>query len=315
MQPAPAGEHDGDMAATVPQPLVGADLLRTEWKSAFDAAEAALRAADRDLPGDEWHARSRRLQAEREPVATLLRALAHDQREAGTFLHRVLSPAEAARLLGLPPEITALVIRLDDELVSSAEVHARAWAETFDEFLADRVVHTHGSFLPFDGDADYRAYIHDRPRLEGVHAFLASRGIRVPEGSPDDPPGAATVHGLANRKRLALLTRLDAHSVVPLPGVRHYLELARDAGFETAVVSSSAHSSLILERAGLADLVDRVVDASTTPPEPEPMLGACRRLGREPAQAAAFEPTPAGAAQAREAGFGVVVELPIADLL
>ncbi|HTZ04767.1 MAG TPA: HAD family phosphatase [Gaiellaceae bacterium] len=303
------------MAAVASQPLVGADLLRTEWKSAFDAAEAALRAADRDLPGDEWHARARRLQAEREPVATLLRSLAHDQRETGTFLHRVLSPAEAARLLRLPPGITALVIRLDDVLVSGAAVHARAWAETFDEFLADRVEHTHGTFVPFDGDSDYRLYIHDRPRLEGVHSFLASRGIRVPEGTPDDPPGAPTVHGLANRKRLALLTRLESRTVAPLPGVRQYLEIARDAGLEVGVVSSSAHTHLILQRAGLADLVDRVVDESTVPPEPEPMLGVCRRLGREPAQAAVFEATSAGAARARDAGFGVVFESPLSELL
>ena len=293
------------MATVALQPLVGADLLRTEWRSAFDAAEAALRAADRDLPAEEWRLRANGLQAEREPVAQLLRALAHDQRENASFLHRVVPRAEALKLLGLPPGVTALVFRLDDVLVGSAGVHAPAWAETFDEFLAGRVEHTIGWFAPFDGRADYRLYLRDRPRLEGVRAFLASRGIRLPEGAPDDSPDAATVHGLANRKNIALLRRLEGRTLIPLPGARRYLELARDAGINVAVFSSSAHTYLILERAGLAGLVDRVVDASANPPEPDLLLGACRRLGVEPEHAAVFESTAAGTAAAQAAGFVV----------
>ncbi len=299
------------MVTVAEQPLVGADLLRTEWKSAFDAAEAALRAADRDLPADERRRRTTQLQAEREPVATLLRTLAHDQRENAHFLHRVVSRAEALKLLGLPPGVTALVFRLDDVLISSADVHAPAWAETFDEFLAGRVEYTHDWIAPFDGRADYRAHIRSRPRLEGVRAFLASRGIRLPEGAPGDPPYAATVHGLANRKTVALLRRLENRTLVPLPGALRYLELARDAGIDVAVVSSSAHTYLILERAGLAGLVDRVVDANANPPERDLLLGACHRLGVEPQHAAVFEDTEAGVAAARDAGFAFVTsELP-----
>ena len=302
------------MATIAEQPLVGADLLRTEWKSAFDAAEAALRAAERDLPGAEWRRKAAELQAEREPVAHLLRTLAHDQREHAHFLHRVLSRDEALKLLGLPAGVTAFVFRLDDVLVSSADVHAPAWAETFDEFLGGRVEHTHDWIAPFDGRADYRAHIRNRPRLEGVRAFLASRGIRLPEGEPGDPPYAETVHGLANRKMVALLRRLENRTLVPLPGARRYLELARDAGIAVAVVSSSAHTYLILERAGLAGLVDRVVDASANPPERDLLLGACHRLGVEPQHAAVFEDTEAGVAATRDAGFAFVTSA-LPDLL
>ena len=35
---------------------------------------------------------------------------------------------------------------------------------------------------------------------DGVRDFLKSRGIEVPEGSPDDPPQAESVDGLGNRK-------------------------------------------------------------------------------------------------------------------
>ena len=37
-------------------------------------------------------------------------------------------------------------------------------------------------------------------RFDGVRDFLTSRGIQLPEGSPDDPPQAETVGGLGNRK-------------------------------------------------------------------------------------------------------------------
>jgi hypothetical protein len=60
---------------------------------------------------------------------------------------------------------------------------------------------SHGQLIAqFDPRTDYPQHIEGRPRLEGVHTFLASRGILLPEGRPDDPAGAETAHGLANRK-------------------------------------------------------------------------------------------------------------------
>src|SRR5262249_344869 len=79
----------------------------------------------------------------------------------------------------------------------------------------------------------------------------ASRGIRWPEGTPEDPPAAETVQGLANRKNLALLRHLEAGGVKAHESARHYLEAMRDAGLHAAVVSASANSAAILERAGL----------------------------------------------------------------
>ena len=47
---------------------------------------------------------------------------------------------------------------------------------------------------------DYRLCVDGKPRFDGVRDFLTSRGIQLPEGSPDDPPQAETVGGLGNRK-------------------------------------------------------------------------------------------------------------------
>ena len=43
-------------------------------------------------------------------------------------------------------------------------------------------------FVPFDPGEDYNSYVDGRPRADGVRTFLASRGIELPEGAPDDPP-------------------------------------------------------------------------------------------------------------------------------
>ncbi len=86
------------------EPLVGADLLRTEWRLAFDAAEVALRAAGRDLPDQARRAEAARLKGERETTAALLRVLAHDQHSSDQFLHRFMQPDEARKLLDSRPE-------------------------------------------------------------------------------------------------------------------------------------------------------------------------------------------------------------------
>ena len=83
-------------------------------------------------------------------------------------------PSEA--VLGLPPEIRACLFDLDGVLTQTAKVHAAAWKETFDEFLAQ-----HGGGT-FDELADYDEYGDGKPRNDGVRSFLQSRG----NGLPDD---------------------------------------------------------------------------------------------------------------------------------
>jgi HAD superfamily hydrolase (TIGR01509 family) len=301
---------------------VSIDTLASRWRASFHAAEAALEAAAADsFPGDELHAHARRLAAEIAPTEELLEELARERHTPSPFLHLHVSPREARLLLGLPAEVAACVFNLDGVLIGSAAIHAGAWTETFDEFVSNRRERTHGEFAPFNPRVDYPRYIHGQPRLDGVRAFLASRGIRLPEGEPGDPPGLETVHGLANRKNQALLRRLDRFGVTAFEGSRSYLELAREAGVRCAVVSASANTDTILERAGIEDLIDERIDGNTmrverlrVKPAPDTLLAACRKLGVEPRRAAAFETTRAGVAAGRAAGFDLVVGVGDASL-
>ena len=246
----------------------------------------------------------------------LLRDLARDQRARVVDFNIALTPSDARRLLGLPAGVRACIFNADGVLIGSSVLHAAAWAETFNEFIATRVDRTGGQIATFSAQRDYDAHIHGRPRLEGVLAFLASRGISLPLGHPSDAPGKETVFGLANRKNEALLRLLDQHPLAAYMGSRRYLQLARDAELLRGVVSASANTATMLERAGLAELIDARVDASTIAeehlrgrPAPDVLLAACRKLGVRPERAAVFETTPAGVEAALAAGFAYIVDV------
>jgi HAD superfamily hydrolase (TIGR01509 family) len=290
------------------------DSLIGGWYAAFEAEQDALRAARPDLPASELRARAQHLAEERAETVRLLDELARDRHTRNRLVRLVAAPWEAKRLLGVPADATACVFNLDGVLIGSAALHAEAWRETFDELLAGRMDPTRGSIAPFNTRVDYPRHIHARPRLEGVREFLASRGIMLPEGSPDDPPDAETVHGLANRKNRALLRRLDERGVSAFEGARLYLELAHDAHMQSAVVSASANTETMLDRAHLTGLIDECVDGNTMlaehlrrKPEPDTLLSACRHLGVEPDQTVVFETSPDGVAAGRAGGFELVV--------
>jgi HAD superfamily hydrolase (TIGR01509 family) len=284
------------------------------WRLALASADAALRAAAHDLGGSEVRRLSSRLADERNATVRLLDALARERNEERALVRLVASTWEPRRLLGLPPDVAACVFSVDGVLVASAATHAEAWQETFDAFLATTIERAGHSFAPFAVDADYLRYIHGRTRQDAVRAFLASRGIGIPEGSPDDPADAVTVSSLARHKNEALRRLLDARGVRAYQGSRLYLELAHDAGVRSAVVSGSTTMPYLLDRAGLADLVDEGVDGTTVreeglrrKPAPDMLLAASRRLGVAPDQAAVFETSVDGVLAGRAGGFELVV--------
>jgi len=295
------------------------DSLRSEWRDALLAAREALRAEEGVLAPEELEAHERRLHDEYKEAAEKLRRFARDEGLSPELAEPFLPRGLAWRALGLPATVRSCVFELDDVLVGSAGLHREAWTHTLNELVEARSDTPYGRLAaPFDPQTDYQLHIAGRPRLEGVRAFLASRGIRLPEGQPDDPPGSETVHGLANRKNERLGDLLEQRGVQAFDGVRHYLELARDAGISCAVVSASAHTGEMLEKSDLGELVDGSVDAETIAaehlrnrPAPDRLLAACKKLDVEPPRAAAFETSEAGVAAARAAGFAWVVAVEV----
>src|SRR3984893_5019582 len=111
----------------------------------------------------------------------------------------------------------------------------------FDAYLRQRAERTGEPFRAFDPVEDYDAYVDGKPRYDGVRSFLASRGIDLPQGTPDDPPGAETIDGLGNRKNEIVLKMIRDDGVQAYKGSVRYVEAVRDAGLRRVVVSSSTN--------------------------------------------------------------------------
>jgi beta-phosphoglucomutase family hydrolase len=217
-------------------------------------------------------------------------------------------------MLGLPDGVNACLFDMDGVVTKTAVVHAAAWQEMFDEFLRQHAAAAGTPFVPFDPVADYDDYVDGKPRLDGTRSFLQSRGIELPEGSPDDPPGTPTVHGLSNRKNELVLAKLAAGAVQVYPGSVRYIRSVKGNGIATAVVSSSANTRQVLESAGIADLFDARVDGLVAAerglrgkPAPDTFLAAAQLLGTTHERAAVFEDALAGVEAGRAGRFALVV--------
>jgi beta-phosphoglucomutase family hydrolase len=214
----------------------------------------------------------------------------------------------------LPAGIAACLFDLDGVLTQTAKVHAAAWKQMFDAFLLARSRQTGEPFRPFEIATDYAEHVDGKLRADGVRAFLASRGIALPEGAPDDPPTAETVHGLGTRKNDLVLELIRERGVEVYDGSVRFVEAVRDAGLRRAVVSASKNCREVLVAAGIEHLfevrVDGVVaaaDGLRGKPAPDMVLAAAAALGVAPAHSAVFEDAVAGVEAGRAGAFGWVV--------
>jgi beta-phosphoglucomutase family hydrolase len=217
-------------------------------------------------------------------------------------------------MLGLPDGVVACLFDMDGVVTQTAVVHAAAWKEMFDEFLRSHAEKTGTQFVPFDARAEYDAYVDGKPRLDGTRSFLESRGIHLPEGTPDDPPGTWTLYGLSNRKNQLVLAKIAAGGVQVYEGTTSYIGAVKAHGMSTAIVSASANTELVLKSAGIADLFDVRIDGVIAKqrslrgkPAPDTYLAAAEALHVTPEHAAVFEDAQAGVAAGRAGAFAFVV--------
>lgn len=217
-------------------------------------------------------------------------------------------------MLGLPDQVEACLFDLDGVLTRTAAVHAAAWKEMFDGYLSERARRSGEPFTEFDPVKDYGRYVDGKKREDGTRSFLESRGIELPEGSPDDPPEAETVRGLGNRKNALVLRFIEEKGVETFDGSIDYVRAARKAGLRTAVVSSSANTVQVLRTTGITDLFDVRVDGVVAAernlpgkPAPDTFLEAARELDVAAARSVVFEDALAGVEAGRAGGFAYVV--------
>ncbi len=195
---------------------------------------------------------------------------------------------------------SAVLFDLDGVITPTAEVHRRAWAELF---------------APFDfTEEDYLRSVDGKPRYEGVEGFLATRGVTLPYGSPDDGPDANTVIGYGNRKNVMFKAILERDGVTAYPGTVALMDVLDELGVKKAVVSSSRNANAVLQAAELHHRFPLIVDGRTAEekglagkPAPDGFLHGAELLGVDPSQAVVVEDAEVGVAAGVAGNFGLVL--------
>ncbi|WP_420450695.1 HAD family hydrolase [Ilumatobacter sp.] len=189
---------------------------------------------------------------------------------------------------------------LDGVITPTARIHEHAWGELFSGFDYT--------------ERDYLEHIDGKPRYDGVRDFLASRGVTLPEGSPDDAPGDGSVCALGNRKNALFNEVLDRDGIAPYPGSQATLDLLAELGVPAAIVSSSKNAVPVLAAAGLTERFEVVVDGVVAAdvglagkPAPDGYLLGAERLGVDPAATVVVEDAVSGVAAGARGGFAVTI--------
>jgi beta-phosphoglucomutase len=183
--------------------------------------------------------------------------------------------------------IRGVIFDLDGVLVSTDELHYRAWQQ-----LAD------AEGIPFDRQINER--LRGVSRMESLAIILE----RAPRSyTPAQRAALADRKNAAYQAMLQELTPADA-----LPGARELIAELRQRGVKLAVASSSKNARLILECLDMTDGFDAIVDGAAitrTKPDPEIFLKSAARLGLPPGECLVVEDAAAGVEAARRAGMSV----------
>jgi beta-phosphoglucomutase family hydrolase len=208
----------------------------------------------------------------------------------------------------------AVLLDLDGVITDTASIHAACWKQMFDEYLQKRATQRGEAFRPFDPATDYRLHVDGKPRFDGVRDFLGSRGIKIPEGTPEDLPDTDTVCGLGNRKNDLVNRVIEDTGVKPYEGSVELIAQLRQRGFKIAVVTSSQNCSAVLRAAKLDAFFDIRVDGNTIiaehlagKPSPDTFLMAAKLLGVEPSRAVVIEDALSGVEAGSNGNFGLVI--------
>lgn len=213
-----------------------------------------------------------------------------------------------------PDELDAVIFDLDGVLTDTAEVHFRAWKETFDRFLEQRAGERGVPFEPFTRN-DFRRHLDGKPRYEGARDFLRARGVDLPFGDPGDAPGSESVCALGNSKNERYRTRLEEGGLEAYDSSVELVRRLRTAGVRTAVVTSSRNGRRVLKASGMDELFDTVVDGTdlaeapslTGKPAPDLFVEAAERMDAEPGRSVVVEDSAAGVEAGKRGEFGLVI--------
>ncbi|WP_051871305.1 HAD family hydrolase [Streptomyces sclerotialus] len=231
------------------------------------------------------------------------------QRERSTYAG-TWEPAHVPATLGHSRllQCRALLLGIEGLVTDTARLHAGAWKRTLDGFLRDNG-HVHRlSVRPFDPETDFRRFFQGRARLDGLQAFLTSRGIYDP-GHPDSP---GVLRALVADEDRFFDEQVRRHGVPVWPDSLDLVAATHAHAMPVVAVSASRHGRRLLRTAGLAERFDAIVDGCDRTqlhvpagPDPALLIEAARHLRTAPEHSAVVVAAPAWITAARRGGFAL----------
>lgn len=182
----------------------------------------------------------------------------------------------------------AVIFDLDGVITDTAHYHYLAWK---------RLAESEG--VPFD--EAFNEHLKGVDRMGSLDLILA-RGSR--SYSQDEKLALADAKNRHYQELIATMTPDDL-----LPGALRALEEVRAAGLKTGLASVSKNAFTVLDRLGIRDRFDYVVDAAliaNSKPHPEIFLTAAQNLGVAPSDCLGVEDAVAGVASIKDAGMYAV---------
>lgn len=180
-------------------------------------------------------------------------------------------------------EIRGFIFDLDGVLTDTAEYHYRGWKRLADELD-----------IPFTREENEA--LRGIPRRESLQLLLKRRIY------PEEQ-----IKEFMERKNRYYLEYI--HEISPrdlLPGARELLEEIRSAGLKSALGSASRNAREVIERLGIAALLNVIADGNSVQrqkPAPDLFLYAAKLLDLTPDHCVVVEDATAGVEAARSGGF------------
>lgn len=179
----------------------------------------------------------------------------------------------------------AIIFDLDGVICTTDMYHYKAWKQ-----LADKLE------IPFDENINHR--LRGVSRMESLEIILEKSDRRFTD---EEKQKLATEKNEFYIKLLAQMSEKDLSKEVS-----DTLDQLRKKGIKLAIGSSSRNAPYILERIGLKNFFDIVVDGNMithSKPDPEVFVKAAQKLGYEPYECLVVEDATAGVQSAFSGGF------------
>jgi beta-phosphoglucomutase len=184
--------------------------------------------------------------------------------------------------------IKACIFDLDGVIVDTAVYHYKAWRR-----LANS--------LGFDFTEHQNEQLKGVSRVRSLQLILGWGGVTKTEEEQE---------ALATQKNtwyMEMVNQMQPDEI--LPGAKEFVEVCRKAGIKIALGSASKNSMTILNKIGITNLFDAVIDGnkvSKAKPDPEVFLAGAKALSVEPEECVVFEDAIAGVEAAKAGNMKVV---------